>query len=102
METIAIKIRPATGQDFKTLKTVLIPGSRETKVVDQFKIGFPYWRKVSGGFLYCITKHTAVEHFVEYAEELKAQIEAGLIYVAAPNWKVEENNDQTTAQTLVA
>jgi hypothetical protein len=74
--TITIKIRKATGLDFKNLRKI-----DEYKEEFYFKVAFPYFKKTSEGFLEQITPHNLTADFKQYIDQLKLDINAGLIYV---------------------
>lgn len=76
MATVEINLRKATGEDFKY---------RDRTGKEQFKIGYPFFRKrEDGSFSFDITKHTMINEFFDYLEKLKEELDQGKLYVVEP------------------
>lgn len=93
-ERITIKIRKATQEDFRVLR------SNGYKHITHFKIAFPFFRKNEKGFSFDLTKHVQVDEFESYVNELKKDIDSGIIYVVDPYLSGESSADKSTVELM--
>jgi hypothetical protein len=97
LEKITTNIKKADIEDFRYYEI----DHTLNKYVPKLKIGFPFFRKYpSGRYGYEFTQNeTDREKYLEYAAQLKKDIDAGNIYVFYPwNLKADNHTNQPTVK----